>query len=433
MKNNYLINEVIKNIKNGKKYLIAFSGGLDSSALLHILFYLKKKYFKNIKLRAIHINHNLNINSNIWEKKCSLFCKERNIKLIIKNVNITKKSNLEENARKLRYNIFKKIILKNEILLLAHHLQDQCETFFLALKRGSGPSGLSCMPLKKKNFFYILRPFLNINKKIIKKFVYENKIKYIEDDSNYNIKFDRNYLRLKILPLLEKRWPEFFLSISKSIFICVNQEKIIYNFFKKKIIKIQNKKKALSINYLKKISLFKCFLLIRYWLNQFNINKISLKMIKTIWYEIALSNLNAKPKIKSKIYQINRYSNYIYLLPNMYNIKNIVMNWSLNEPLILPNNIGKLIISKTDGYILQAPKKNQKVKIKFFLKGLYYIIGKKYSSNIKKIWKELGIAPWLRNRIPLLFYDDKFISAIGVFNIKNNFLIKKKIIIKIIK
>ncbi|XZR53259.1 MAG: ATP-binding protein [Enterobacteriaceae bacterium] len=94
MNNKYLIKKVIKKIKDKKKYLIAYSGGLDSSALLQILFELNKKYFKNIKLRAIHINHNLNINSNIWVKHCYLFCKKRNIKLIVKNIYIKKNHSL---------------------------------------------------------------------------------------------------------------------------------------------------------------------------------------------------------------------------------------------------------------------------------------------------------------------------------------------------
>ncbi|WMC18934.1 MAG: hypothetical protein NW934_00470 [Enterobacteriaceae bacterium PSpicST2] len=112
MYNEYLFKKVKKFIKNKKKYLIAYSGGLDSTALLQILFEINKKIYKNISIRAIHINHNLNINSNIWVKHCYLFCKKKKIKLIIKNINIVKKNNIEERARKLRYKIFKKIIFK---------------------------------------------------------------------------------------------------------------------------------------------------------------------------------------------------------------------------------------------------------------------------------------------------------------------------------
>ncbi|XZR52867.1 MAG: tRNA lysidine(34) synthetase TilS [Enterobacteriaceae bacterium] len=435
MNNKYLINNIIKIIKNNKKYLIAYSGGVDSSALLHILFNLSKTLLKNISLRAIHINHNLNINSNIWVKHCYLFCKKKKIKLIIKNINIKKKNNLEERARKLRYKIFKKIILNDEILLLGHHLQDQCETFFLSLKRGSGPSGLSCMSFKKKmGKNYLIRPFLNIKKKIINKYVIKNKIKYIIDNSNYDTKYDRNFLRLKILPIINKRWPEFYISIFKSSILCANQEYIIHKILQKTILKIQNSKKALSINYLKKTKLIKCYLIIKKWINQFNVKTPSFKKIKKIWNEIALSNINSKPKINIKLYQINRYCKYLYLLPVTYNIKNIIINCKKKKKIILPNNIGKLIFNSKEGYIIQAPLKKQKITIKFLDKNKYNIIGKIHSIKIKKIWKELGIAPWLRNKIPLIYYNNKLISGIGIFitkyrnNLKNNKKIKIKFI-----
>ncbi|WMC18955.1 MAG: tRNA lysidine(34) synthetase TilS [Enterobacteriaceae bacterium PSpicST2] len=318
------------------------------------------------------------------------------------------------------------------MLLLGHHLQDQCETFLLSLKRGSGPSGLSCMPFIKnigKN--YLIRPFLNIDKEKIKKYILKNKIKYIIDNSNYNIKFDRNFLRLKVLPIINKRWPNFYISTFKSSILCANQEFIINKIFKKKILNIQNNKRALLINYLKKINLIKCYLIIKKWINQFNVKIPTFKNIKTIWNEIALSNINSKSKIKFKMYQINKYSKYLYLLPIIYNIKNIKINWEIDKTLILPNNIGKLKINKNQGYILRAPQKNQKIIIKFLIKGIYNIIGKEHSLNIKKIWKELGILPWLRNKIPLIYYDNKLISCIGVFITKNGVIFKNKKKIKI--
>ncbi|WMC20327.1 MAG: tRNA lysidine(34) synthetase TilS [Enterobacteriaceae bacterium PSpyr] len=399
MNNEYLIKKVIKNIKNKKKYLIAYSGGIDSSALLQIMYDLNKIYFKKISLRAIHINHNLNINSNIWVRHCYLFCKERNIKLIIKNIYIKKKKNIENTARNLRYKFFKKIIINNEILLLAHHLQDQCETFLLALKRGSGPKGLSCMPFKKKiGKNYLIRPFLNINKKYIQKYILIKKIKYIIDKSNYNIKFDRNYIRIKILPLIIKKWPNFYISIFKSTILCSNQEKFINNIINKKILLNQNKKKALFINYLKKKKKKKSFLIIKNWINKFNLKTPSYKIIKNIWYEIILSNKKSKPKLINKLYKIIRYSKYLYLL--------------FNNKF---NKISKLLINKIEGFILKAPNIKTKINIKFILKGKYKILGKMHLLNEKKIWKEFGIPPWLRNKIPLLYYNEKLISAIGFF------------------
>ncbi|WP_169780398.1 tRNA lysidine(34) synthetase TilS, partial [Enterobacteriaceae endosymbiont of Donacia piscatrix] len=157
-----LIKKKIQSILfNFKNILLAYSGGIDSTVLLYNLVKLRKKY--PLIIRAIHINHNLNKKSNDWVKFCFSQCKKLNVLFIHKNIYINKKSNIEEYARKKRHQIFKKIIKNNEILVTAHNLDEQCETFFLSLKRGSGPKGLSGMStIKIVNNFKILRPFLKI-------------------------------------------------------------------------------------------------------------------------------------------------------------------------------------------------------------------------------------------------------------------------------
>lgn len=216
--------------------LLAYSGGIDSTFLLHQFLKLKKIY-KTFKFRAIHINHQLHPDSNKWSLHCKEICKLHNIPFIIKKVILKNtKNNIEENARITRYNEIYKALKPKEIIATGHNLNDQCETILLALKRGSGITGLSSMSyeLNQDQKIKIIRPLLKISRRNIQIWMNEHKINWIEDKSNYNINYDRNFLRHKIIPQLNKRWPYFERNCSKSIEILNEEKKILDEFTKKK-------------------------------------------------------------------------------------------------------------------------------------------------------------------------------------------------------
>ena len=191
--------------------LVAYSGGIDSTALLFFSKKFANKYNKNIK--AIHINHNLNQDAKKWELHCKNFCKTIEVNLIIKNINIilNKNDSIEEKARDARYKSIYEAMDKNTIMLTAHHLEDQSETLLHQLLRGAGVTGLSSMPMVKKIVQGLhVRPFLKLNKDAIYNITNYNKIPYIEDDSNEDIKFSRNYIRKKIFPVIKKKVAKLF-------------------------------------------------------------------------------------------------------------------------------------------------------------------------------------------------------------------------------
>ena len=212
---------IINNIEDESysDILVAYSGGIDSTALLFFSKKIANKYNKNIK--AIHINHNLNQDAKKWELHCRDFCKEVEVEIIIKNLNIilNKGDSIEEKARELRYNSIYNAMNKNTVMLTAHHLEDQSETFLYQLFRGAGVTGLSSMPIVKKiDQGFHVRPFLKINKNAISDIVNYNNLLYIDDISNDDTKFSRNYIRKKILPIIKKRWPSYSETISRSAY-----------------------------------------------------------------------------------------------------------------------------------------------------------------------------------------------------------------------
>ena len=186
---------------------VAFSGGLDSTALLFLCkTALKQKKIKNLK--AVHINHNLSENSAYWEKHSKDFCKDHNIEFESFSVQVAKnRSSVESQARQARYKIFEELLDTNDQILLAHHRDDVFETILLRLFRGTGVDGLSGLSEKRSlGKGKLIRPLLNLSKADLKIFVDENELSYIEDDTNMNNDFDRNFLRNEIIPSLEERW-----------------------------------------------------------------------------------------------------------------------------------------------------------------------------------------------------------------------------------
>ena len=192
-----------------KSIFIGYSGGPDSTALVHLLSILNAK--QELNLKAIHINHNLSKHSSIWENHCVETCSKLNVNLITKSIEIkVDGGGLESASRKARYRVFEKILTRDDQLLLGHHIDDVAETLIMRLMRGTGPDGIEGPKLKRSlGQGVLVRPFLGVSKKEILDYLKKHNIDYIKDDSNLSSDFDRNYLRNEIFPMLEKKWNNF--------------------------------------------------------------------------------------------------------------------------------------------------------------------------------------------------------------------------------
>ncbi len=404
--------KIYKLTQKYNKFLIGYSGGLDSTVLLHLL----NKFKKNIKLRAIHINHNTSILSSIFEKHCILTCLKLNINLIIKKI-INKNNNYnEQQLRNKRYFIYNKYLKKNEILLTAHHKNDQCETILLSLKRGCGLKGL--IGIKKKNYLNkkkIIRPFLKITKKQLKKYALIKKIKWIEDISNNNINHDRNFLRNIILPLINIKWPFFISSIIRNSNICNKQYKLLKYLMKKKFKNSLINKKQLNLNYMLTLKKEENIFILRKWLNKYF---ISYKLINLILNKILIYKKKNYLQLHLKNFFLYKYNNILYLDKKLYEIKKKKLEWKINKKkFTLPQKLGFLYKDKNNSNklnLIRKPNKTEKIYIKFQPTGKIEILGKK-KQKIKNIWQKFKILPWKRKFIPFIYYNNKLISCPNYF------------------
>ena len=199
--------------KKIKSMTVALSGGVDSVVLLHLLHQLQKTH--HFTLKASHVHHGLSKNADKWVKFCEKLCRKLSIPLDVNYIKLPQKKSLgiEGEARRLRYE--KLLKSKTDLVVLAHHEDDQAETFLLQLIRGAGVKGLSSMA-HFDDTRKLWRPLLNTSRIDIESYAKQHKLKWIEDESNQNIDFDRNFIRSKVLPILKNRFNHIIKVISRS-------------------------------------------------------------------------------------------------------------------------------------------------------------------------------------------------------------------------
>ena len=189
-------------------YWVGFSGGADSTALLHALHDCREEL--QTPVHAIHFHHGLNPGADGWQDHCHDFCQQRHINFTSRKLKIKPASgtSIEEESRNLRYQAVKKLLQPGDIFLTAHHADDQAETLFLNLMRGSGIDGLAGIPhIRKLGQGWVARPLLNTRKSALENYLGKRNIEWQEDPSNKENTFDRNFLRNSLFPQLENRWP----------------------------------------------------------------------------------------------------------------------------------------------------------------------------------------------------------------------------------
>ena len=363
-----------------KKIVVALSGGIDSVVLLHFL----SKHYPG-KVRAIHINHNLSDYCHQWQAFCKDLCQKADINFKSVDIFIENISNVEEIARKKRYLSLTSELKAGEILCTGHHQDDQAETLLLQLFRGSGVAGLSAMPKNKTiHGSQLYRPLLAISRQQITDYAIENHLDWVEDDSNKNINFRRNLLRIDFLPKLAAVFTNLTKNISRSAKHQAEALKLMHDLA---LLDIDNYsliiEDKLQVNPLVKLPKRRMVNVIRHYISQHELLSPSDKVLQEI-----ISLIHAKADAKSVVswhhYKVRRYHNELYFFDESQtnSIRSCRYYDSLKD---LPN------------FEVRFRQDGQRIKLK----------GKKHSQSLKKILQEAKIPPWERDHLRMYYIDGK--------------------------
>ena len=416
-----LLNEVDKAFvslseshKKAKSMTVALSGGIDSAVLLHLLHAIKQKH--RFILKATHVHHGLSKHADKWVKFCEKLCRDLSVPLDVHYVKLPQKKSLgiEGEARRLRYE--KLLKTKTDLIVLAHHEDDQAETFLLQLIRGAGVKGLSSMAhfdeTKK-----LWRPLLNTSRIDIEKYAKQYKLKWIEDESNQNIDFDRNFVRSKVLPILKNRFSHIIKVISRSSSHLAEAQNLLDDLAKldlKKHLKSNNYNYKLQVKTLNKLSLTRAKNVLRYWLEMNDQLMPSKDLLDELLRQVLTAKKDASLKIElSNDYEIRRYKDEIYLIhKNKQTHKNYEIVWNGEPEILLPNGT-KLKFKKVKGRGISFTKVKDKKLIISNRKGgeFFKPDSKRPTKKIKQLLQESDLPPWERQSFPLIFISEKLASV----------------------
>jgi len=198
----------------GKRLAVGLSGGVDSVVLLHLLRELAPRH--GFRLSAVHVHHGLSPNADDWARFCRKLCRGWVVPLTVRRVSVQKKGRgLEAAAREARRAAFAAVAA--DAIVLAHHLDDQAETVLLNLLRGAGPRGAAAMQAAGRlGDKRLLRPLLQVRRREILAYARAHHLEWIEDESNRDAALARNFLRLRVGPLLEERFPRWRESLARA-------------------------------------------------------------------------------------------------------------------------------------------------------------------------------------------------------------------------
>ncbi|WP_033576032.1 tRNA lysidine(34) synthetase TilS [Dickeya chrysanthemi] len=410
-----LLTTVGEQLATGGHYLVAYSGGLDSTVLLHLMTRLRLP--RALSLRAVYVHHGLSMNADAWAEHCRTQCLNWLVPFDVVPVQVdARDGGIEAAARAARYKVLHQHVCEGEVLLTAQHQDDQSETFLLALKRGSGPAGLASMAAAATlNGMVLQRPLLSISREQLEIYARLHQLSWVEDDSNADERYDRNFLRRQVLPVLKQRWPHFPSTVARSAELCAEQEQLLDELLAESLAALRNADGALSVAALMPMSATRRFALLRRWLAEQGARMPSREQLVRLWQEVALSRDDANPRLQLGSWQIRRFRHYLYLLPTMQPVTDYVLSWQPTvAPLALPDNLGQLQLS-TQGTWVRQPRHDETVTVGFGFQGHVQIVGRAHGRPIKKLWQELSVPPWLRERTPLVFYNRQLITAVGRF------------------
>lgn len=402
------------------KIVLALSGGVDSRLLLALLSRYQQTH--GVVCMAVHVHHGLSENADQWALQCQQWSQQAGIKCVVEQVQLDHSGkSLEECAREARYQALSLHVGAGDILITGQHSDDQLETFLLALKRGSGPKGLSAMAqvMPWRNGL-IVRPLLTVPRTEIERVAQQLQLQWVEDESNQDTRFDRNFIRHQITPVLKQRWPHIHSAVQRSAELCAEQEALLVELLTEQFESALASDGSLSIAILESKSERVRMQLLRMWFAEAQLRMPSRDHLVLIWQQVALATDDANPILNLGQIQIRRFAQCLYQVLPAEEISHWQAPLYVEQCLILPDGVGELRLSASPmGELALTEQQVSQLSISFNPEGLTaHPVGRGHSRKLKKLFQEYGVPSWLRRRTPILLCGDEVVAVLGLFNCK---------------
>lgn len=424
-----LTEDWIASLANYQTLFVGLSGGLDSTVLLHAI---AKQPKLASKLQAVHVHHGLSVNASDWEEHCRHYCDTLSIPFISRKVECNTRSNIEEGARIARYQVFASLLNENDCMLLGHHADDLAETVLLQLFRGTGIDGMAAMPSRYKlSKGTLARPLLQHSQEMLEAYANRHQLMWIEDESNQNNDFSRNYLRQQIMPLLRKKWPGVVENLGRTATHCQQAKSNLEALAELDCVELIKGKDKLNLMPLVSLNQARLANVLRVWLRRNDVRSPSTSLLQRLIDEVIFGRRDATAMVEWDDIVVRRYQQTLYLLKMQISYQSKCTEWSgFPGPLQLDEKGYQYLYARSVGahYRRSAGSQNEKIslidppglcissnpsiQVSFRQGGeLFYWRGQ--HKQLKKLFQQWQIPPWQRDQIPLLYINGELAAVVG--------------------
>lgn len=392
--------------------LVAYSGGLDSTTLLHAL--ACSDAARDRGLRAVHVDHGIHEDSAAWARHCEAFAGSLKVELCVRRVQVVRRPDLglEGSARLARYAQIETLLSPGEFVALAHHRDDQTETVLLKLLRGAGPEGLGAMrPMRRLGRGHAWRPLLALPRSVLQQYAIAHRLDWLADPSNEDSNIDRSYLRTQVLPRITARWPEAAASIAQSAAWARNAAEFIDDHARRMLELLRGHDPA-TLRFRGWLDLPAALRdpVLRLWLRALELSEPTHYQASELVRQLSEAGEDRQPCVRWPGVEMRRYRDLLYAMPPL---QLPPPDWQAQfdgSDLRLPLDLGVL---RLRGALPQA-RLATPLKVRFRRGGeSLRLSGDGPTRELRDLLQESGMPPWQRARLPLLFDADNRLLAVA--------------------
>lgn len=398
-------------VKAGDRLVVGLSGGVDSVVLLDVLARLSRR--RRFELRAIHVNHQLSPNAAQWAAFCRRLCRARGIPLRVAKVAVARGDSVEAAARAARYEVFRK--LRADYIVLAHNQDDQAETLLLQLLRGAGVKGLAAMPLLKAEGG-ILRPLLDVPRSEIERYARQRGLEWIEDESNTDPYFLRNFLRRDVMPVIATRYPGYRAVLARSARNLADAAQLLDELGAQDADRyLENG--TLGVAGLRRLPRARARNLLRYFFSTHGIAMPAADRLDEALRQAVTAKQDARVLVELGGARLRRFAGRLYVVREAGPPPALrARPWHGERKVALLELGGVLLLPRGQGAGISLAR----------LRGRPVTIDVRHGGerlqpdcrrprrSLKNLLQEARIPPWQRARIPLIFCDGELVWAAGI-------------------
>jgi tRNA(Ile)-lysidine synthase len=398
------------------RYWVAYSGGLDSHVLLHAMAGLRAQ-LGGAEVRAVHVNHGLQGDADAWAGHCRSACERLAVACVVLEVEARPAAGQspEAAARQVRYETLASAMCPGDVMLTAHHQDDQAETVLLHLLRGSGPHGLAAMgPWRVFGPGWLGRPLLELPRAALRAYAEGHGLHWVDDPSNREDRFERNFLRHEVVPTLKRRWPSLTPVLARVARHQADAAQLMDDLGDMDLEQVGGPTPdTLSVAHLQALGAARQRNALRRWFRSLALPLPTTRHLHHVVRDLLGAAQDAMPRVGWEGAEVRRYRGLIYaMVPLDSADPSLFLTWQPREPLSLP--LGALVAEPVTGRGLRAECIDHGGLVVRFRQGgeRCQLPGRIHSQSLKKLLQARGLPPWLREHLPLLYVAGQ-LAAVG--------------------